>query len=182
MAETDDEEELDITAHPEQSFKKKILLYLVPVIILIGIGVGLVTVFFTQVGEDEKQNYDIITQKNADGSGEKTTVFYTLPEFNAQLRTSTGIYETISVKVNLELSNIEDVATINIMMPRINDIIITHLAELSPEEVGGAEGIYALKSELLYRINLMVAPIKVSNINIKDLDIKITDSLEKQED
>ena len=53
---------------------------------------------------------------------------------------------------------------------------------MSPEEVSGAEGIYALKSELLYRINLMVAPIKVSNINIKDLDIKITDSLEKQED
>lgn len=177
----DDDVEQD-ASQPEKSMKKKILIYLIPTVILIGIGVGFVSVFFTNVGGNAPQNYDVVTQKKADGSGDSTTVFYTLPAFSAKLRTSVGVFETIQLKLSLELSSVDDVAVINGLMPRINDIIITHLVELTPEEVSGAEGFYALKTELLHRINLIAAPIKVANLNIKDLNIQVTDTLEKQED
>lgn len=177
--EDDAEEEI---SQPEKGMKKKILFYLIPAIILIGIGVGFVSVFFTNVNSDAQHDYDVITQKSADGSGESTVVFYTLPAFTAKLRTSTGIYETIQIKINLELSSVEDISTISKLTPRIQDIIIAHLVELTPEEVSGSEGFYALKTELLHRTNLIAAPVKILNLNIKDLNIQVTDTLEKQED
>ena len=183
MAEDDlEEEELEDVPIPEKGMKKKILLYLIPAIVLIGVGVGAVSVFFTSVGDEKSFEYDVVSHKNADNSGESVTVFYSLPELKANLRTSIGVFETISMKINLELSSVEDITLINSMMPRIQDIVTTHLVELTPEEVSGAEGFYALKTELLYRINLMVAPVKVLNLNIKSLDIQVTDTLERQED
>jgi len=183
MAEQElDEEEVVENIASEKGMKKKILLYLIPAIILIGVGVGFISVFFTSVGDEANQEYDVVTQKSADGSGDITTVFYSLPEIRAKLRTSIGVFETINIKINLELSSVEDITTINSMMPRINDIIINHLVELTPEEVSGAEGFYALKTELLHRINLMVAPVKVAKLNIKNFNIQVTDTLEKQGD
>lgn len=183
MAEQDIEDDVEEEiSQPEKGMKKKILFYLIPAIILIGVGVGFVSVFFTNVGGDAPQDYDVITQKNADGSGENTTVFYTLPSFTAKLRTSIGMFETIQIKINLELSSVEDVSAVSKMTSRIHDIIIAHLVELTPEEVSGSEGFYALKTELLHRINLIAAPVKVLNLNIKDLNIQVTDTLEKQED
>lgn len=180
-SEVEDEETEEISL-PEKGLKKKIILYLIPAIILIGVGVGFIAVFFTKVGGDKPQPYDIVTQKNIDGSGESTTVFYTLPEIKANLYTSNDVLETIQLKINLELSSVADITIIDGMLPRINDIVIAHLTELMPEEVSGSEGIYALKAELLRRINLMVAPTKVLNLNLKDLNITIDDMTEKQED
>ena len=184
MAE-DNEEEIEESEEvpiSSSNIKKKILIILIPAILLIGAGVAAVVVFFTGSKNQQPQGYDIVTQKNADGSGDIVTIFYTLPEISARLRTSNGVFESIRIKLNLELSSAEDVITIDALMPRINDIIIAHLVELTPDEVSGSEGFYALKTELLHRINLMVSPVKVSNVNIKDLNIQITDALEKKED
>ncbi len=182
MANTDvDDEELGDVPLPSSGVRKKILLYLIPAIVLIGIGVGAVAVFFTNVGDKEPQVYDVVKQKDSDGV-ESTTVFYSIPEITANLRTGNGVFETIRIKLNLELSSVADIDVINSMLPRINDIILSHLVELTPEEVSGAEGFYALKTELLYRINLVSAPAVVSNLNIKDLKVQITDALDKQED
>lgn len=179
--EKEEEESEDVSA-PEGNVKRKILIYLIPAIILIGIAVGSVVIFFTKVNNNVPQNYDIITQKNADGSGETSTVFYTFPEITANLRTSSGVFEQIRIKLNIELSSVDDIQSITVLTPRINDIIISHLVELTPEEVSGSEGFYALKNELLHRINLIISPVSLLNLNITSLDIQITDALEKQED
>ena len=183
MANTDDDdvEESGDVPLPAGGVKKKILMYLIPAIVLVGIGVGAVAVFFTNVGDKEPQAYDVVKQKDSEGI-ESTTVFYSIPEITANLRTGSGVFETIRIKLNLELSSVEDINVINSMLPRINDIVLSHLVELTPEEVSGAEGFYALKTELLYRINLVSAPVVVSNLNIKDLSVKITDALDKRED
>ena len=44
--------------------------------------------------------------------------------------------------------------------------------ELTEEEISGASGLYWLKEELLYRINLLIAPIRVNNINFKNFEIQ----------
>lgn len=181
MADTDvddDEEEVPL---PDKGMKKKILMYLIPAIILIGIVVGVIVVFFMKVKNSDDASYSVITQKDSSGAN-KTTVFYTLPEFSVKLRTSGDVFETVRIKLNLELNSVEDISTVDSMMPRLNDIIVAHLVELTPEEVSGVEGFYALKTELLNRINLMISPVQVSNLNIKDLNIQITDDLNKEED
>ena len=183
MAEEEiDNEETEDMPVPENGMKRKILLYLIPAIIVIGIAVGSIVVYFTKVNNDTPKNYDVITQKNADGSGESSTVFYTFPEISANLRTSSGVFERVRLKLNMELSSVDEIQTITALAPRINDIIISHLVEITPEEISGSEGIYALKSELLHRINLMISPVILRNLNITSIDVQITDALEKQED
>lgn len=175
-------EELEGDALPEKGMKKKILIYLILAIIIIGAGVGGIVTYFTSVNKDTPHEYDVITHKNADGSGETSTVFYSLPELSVNLKTSSGVYETVRIKLTLELSSVEDIAMITSMISRINDIIIGHLVEITAEEISGSEGFYALKTELLHRINLMTSPVNVLDLNIKDLNIQITDDLERQED
>ena len=189
MADEETEKEPEIDADntdgdivPEKGMKKKLLIYVILAIVVIGAGVGGIVAYFTSVNKEAPQPYDVVTRKNADGSGETSTIYYSLPELSANLRTSAGIYETVRIQIGLELSSVDDIATITSMNSKINDIIIGHLVEITPEEISGSEGFYALKIELLHRINLMISPIKVLNLNIKSLDVKITDALEKQED
>jgi len=177
-----DEDNTDGDIVPEKGMKKKLLIYVILAIVVIGAGVGGIVAYFTSVNKEAPQPYDVVTRKNADGSGETSTIYYSLPELSANLRTSAGIYETVRIQIGLELSSVDDIATITSMNSKINDIIIGHLVEITPEEISGSEGFYALKIELLHRINLMISPIKVLNLNIKYLDVKITDALEKQED
>lgn len=178
----DENEDIDEVLPADNSMKRKVLLYLIPAIIIIGVAVGFVVVFFTNINSSSPKNYDIVSQKSADGSGEKLTVFYTLPEITANIRTSNGIFEIVRIKLNIELSSVEDIENISPFISKIRSIIISHLVELTPEEISGSNGFHALKSELLYRIKLIVSPIEVLNVNITDLNIQITDALEKQED
>lgn len=174
--ENEDAEEVVL---PEKGMKKKIILYLVPAIVIIGLIVGLIVTYFTNVSTGNQTEYDVVSQKNADGSGEQTTVFYTLPEISATLRTSNDVFETVRIRINLELSSVNDVAVISGLMPRINDIIIGHLVEITADEISGSEGFYALKTELLHRVNLVVSPMTVLNLNIKDLNIQVINALDE---
>ena len=76
------------------------------------------------------------------------------------------------LKLNLELSGIENVKTIEVLSPKIKDAVIAHTIELSPDEISGASGLYWLKEELLYRINLITAPVKINNLNFTTFEIQ----------
>ena len=78
----------------------------------------------------------------------------------------------VKVKISIELSSVDDIKTIEAMLPRINDTLLAHIVELTPDEISGSDGLYNLKEELLYRINLLTAPVKVSNLNFKTFDIQ----------
>lgn len=153
--------------------KKKFLIFILPVLIVIGLVVSFITVFSQKTNSDGA-NYDVVTQSITDGSGstEKVTVLYTLPELTGRLRTSSGTPETVKLKINIELSSVDDIKTVEKLQPRINDTLLSHLVELTPDEISGSDGLYWLKEEMLYRVNLILAPIKVSNLNIKTLDIQ----------
>ena len=169
----DDDE--DVEVKPKIS-RKKILLFLIPAMVVIGLIVGLYYTFNRDYGAG--LNYSIV--KNAtDEDGNPTngiTVFYDLPEISARLKNANHRDDIVKIKINLELSNIEDVARVEALIPRINDAVISHTIELTADEVSGASGLYWLKEELLYRINLLISPIKVSNLNFKNFEIQTPDN------
>ena len=70
------------------------------------------------------------------------------------------------------MSAVEDIKTVEALLPRINDTLLAHITELTPEEISGSDGLYNLKEELLFRINLLTDPVKVSNLNFKSFDIQ----------
>lgn len=152
--------------------RKKLLLFVVPVVIVIGLSAGLFFVFNTGYNSS-KSNYSVVKKASSDNkSPESVTVFYDLPEVTTFLKTPEGQEgQHLRVRLNLELNNIEDVPTIEILTPKIVDAVIAHTIELMPQEVSGSSGLYWLKQELLYRINLITNPIKVSDINFRTFEI-----------
>ena len=145
------------------------LIFLLPVLIVVGLSVGLYYAFNRDY-HTTPATYSVV-QKSGEGEG-SITVFYDLPELTANLHTEGPDKQTLHIRLNLELSNVEDIKTIELLLPKINDVVLTHIIELTPEEVQGSTGLYWLKEELLYRLNLATAPIKINNLNIKSLEIQ----------
>ena len=169
----DQEEDLDQEEVGSQSTtlsRKKMLIFLLPVLIVIGLSVGFYYAFNS--GYNSTPAAYSIVQKGGSGEDEGITVLYDLPEFSATLHNDGVDKQALRLRLNLELSNVEDIKTIELLAPKINDVVLTHIIELSPKEVEGSTGLYWLKEELLYRLNLAVAPIKIQRLNIKSLEIQ----------
>ena len=172
----DQEEDLDREETSDEQTKKnrkKMLIILIPVLIVIGLSVGFYYVFNRNY-TPAPANYSVLTNVvEQDGAkSETTTVFYDLPEITSVLKSNDSIKKSIKIKLNLELSGIEDTKTVEILSPKIKDAILAHTIELTPEEISGSSGLYWLKEELLYRINLIVAPLKVKNLNFTTFEIQ----------
>ena len=59
--------------------------------------------------------------------------------------------------------------TIEEMMPRIVDNFQVYLRELRVEDLKGSAGMYRLREELLKRVNVAVAPVKVNDVLFKEM-------------
>ena len=164
----DKEENLEA---PTSLSRKKMLIFILPVLIVIGLSVGFYYVFNRDYRSPESAYSVVKNTSSADGV-ESITVFYDMPEVTAALRTDGPDKEHLRLRLNLELSNVEDIKTIETLTPKINDVVLSHIIELSPEEVEGSAGLYWLKEELLYRLNLVASPVKINNVNIKALEIQ----------
>lgn len=170
----DDVDELDAEKAPSSINQKKILLFLIPLLILIGIGVGMISVFSGKEEELPDGTYNIIKNIiDQDGqSVEKITVFYDLPEVTSTLKSYNKKERSkLSVRLSLELNKVEDIKPIEALIPRIKDAILSHTIELTDDDINNSAGLYWLKEELLYRINLLVHPVKINSLNFKNFEI-----------
>lgn len=150
--------------------RKKILMFLLPALIAIGLVVSFYSVFSKKNNSPANLSYAVVErpENNEDGTKQnKITILYDIPEINVRITDEVGTPQDISLKINLELNNIEDVKIIEGLMPKIIDAVIAHTIELTPDEISGSNGLYWLKEELLYRINLIVYPVVVTNLNFK---------------
>lgn len=153
--------------------KKKILIFLLPILIVIGLIVSFYSVFSQKINPNDDLPYAVVN-KPGDGAENpgKTLIFYDLPEISVQVKNSSGGFDIAKIRLSVEISSIEDVKVVEGVMPQINDAVIAHTIELTSDELNGANGLYRLKDELLYRTNLITDPVKVSNINIKSFEIQ----------
>lgn len=153
--------------------KKKILIFLLPILIVIGLIVSFYSVFSKKMSPKDNLPYNVVNKPGdgADNPG-KTLIFYDLPEISVQVKNSSGGNDLAKIRLSVELSSIEDVKVVEGVMPQINDAVIAHTIELTSDEMSGANGLYWLKDELLYRANLIADPVKISNINIKSFEIQ----------
>lgn len=170
----DDLDKMDDNNASSKISKKKILVFLLPILIVIGIAVGMYHIFGSKDQETAGMSYSVMEKSNEENGNAKKQllIFYDLPEISVRVKTPDGSKQTAYIKISIELSQMEDIKAIETLLPRLNDIIISHTSELTSDEIGGANGLYWLKEELLHRINLVTAPIKVENLNFKNFEIK----------
>lgn len=170
----DDLDKQDDDTPSSKISKKKILIFLLPILIVIGIAVGMYHIFGSNEPDPAGMPYSVMENAETENgkTGNQLLIFYDLPEIAAKIKTPDGSKQTAHIKINIELSQMEDIKSVETLLPRLNDIILSHTSELTTDEISGANGLYWLKEELLYRINLVTAPIKIENINFKSFEIK----------
>lgn len=171
-----EDEDLDNDVPGDESkplSRKKLLIFILPVVIVIGLSAGLFYVFNNSY-DSNAGSYSVIRKASSDSkSPDDVTVFYDLPEITTLLKAEPGsVKERLLIRLNLELSSIEDTKTIEILTPKIIDAVIAHTIELTPREISDSSGLYWLREELLYRINLITNPIKVSSLNFRTFEVE----------
>lgn len=168
MIDDDDINDTEETLINHRQKRKKTMILLLPLLIVIGISVG-VYFAFNRNYDSFDDNYNIV-KYNKDFT-ESVTVFYDLPEIKTTIKGKERNHN-LRFKTNIELSSIEDLKTIEALTAKLIDAAIGHTIELNFDEIQGSNGIYWLKEELLYRFNLVAAPIKIKNINFSLFELE----------
>lgn len=151
------------------SGKKLVLFIALPIIVLIGAGVG---VYFSGLldpllgGHKQEKVAEAKADSNEPGD------FYDLDEMLVTIRSTGTKQKYLKLQVSLELQSKEDEKRIEAVMPRIIDNFQVFLRELRVEELEGSEGIYRIKEELLTRVNAAAHPVKVKDVLLKNLVIQ----------
>jgi flagellar protein FliL len=103
----------------------------------------------------------------------KPPVFVDLPEVLVNLSgTSNDRTHYLKMKIVLELPEQAMVAQIQPVMPRVLDAFQVYLRELRPSDLDGSAGLYRMKEELTRRINVSIAPSRITAVLFKEIVIQ----------
>ena len=164
----DDIEDIEELTDNTHTKRKKLMILLLPIVVVIGLSVGLYFAFNSGL-DSQGANLNVV-QYNKD-SNEGATVFYDLPEIKVDVKGKDRRHQ-LRMKINIELSSVDDIMVIQAMSSRLTNTVLNHTIELYIEEIEGSTGLYWLKEELLYRFNLVAAPVKIKNLNFSVFDLE----------
>jgi flagellar FliL protein len=103
----------------------------------------------------------------------KPAVFLDVPEVLVNLSTTAGERtQYLKVKVVLELPDAALQPQIQTTMPRVMDAFQTYLRELRPADLDGSAGLYRLKEELTRRVNVAIAPGRITAVLFKEIVVQ----------
>ncbi|MDF7673479.1 flagellar basal body-associated FliL family protein [Acetobacteraceae bacterium ESL0709] len=91
-----------------------------------------------------------------------------IPAVTANLDSGNGTTTYVKMAANIEIQGHQDSATLQGVIPQVQDIFQTYLHETRPEELHGS-GFYRLKEALLRRLRITLSPLNVTNIYITEL-------------
>lgn len=141
---------------------KKIVLFIVLPLVLIGAIVG--GLFFTGILGGHKKE-----EEQAKAAEQTPSLFLKLPELLVNLNTKNRRQNYLKVVVTLEVGKLEDLKKLEEMQPKIIDAFQVYLREVRPEDMKGSTGIYRLREELLRRVSVIVQPIEVRDVLFQDV-------------
>ena len=161
-----------VEGEAKSGFNKKLLIILLPVVLLL-VGGGL---YFTGIigGGDEAQ---VEGEEHAgeDGHAEEeggklnqNAAFFPLPDLIVNLSSNNGS-RFLKMKVQLEIEDAAKLPEIEAVVPRVIDQFQTYLREMRVEDLRGSAGIYRLRQELLYRVNIAAHPVKVTDVLFQEM-------------
>jgi flagellar FliL protein len=103
----------------------------------------------------------------------KPATFMEMPEILVNL-SNAGSERTqyLKIKLVMELPDQAVSQQIQPLMPRVTDTFQTYLRELRPSDLDGSAGLYRLKEELTKRVNLAIAPNRVTAVLFKEIVIQ----------
>lgn len=163
IGEESDELELE-SAKSKFSGKKIVLFFVLPAIVLVAVGGGLMMSGILGGGEDKA-----VAHAEQGALPPVEAVFFDLPEMLVNLNTTGRRPVFLKMKVSLELMDEGDAPRLKSLSPRIIDNFQVYLRELRIEDLRGSAGIYRLREELLARVNAAVRPAKIKDVLFKEM-------------
>ena len=152
--------------------KKKLIILIALPILLLAIGGG---VFFSGILDSEEdvvvEGEEAHAEETAEDATPASSAFFALPDFIVNLSSDQGS-RFLKLRVQLEIENEADLAAIEAVTPRVIDQFQTYLREMRVEDLRGSAGIYRLRQELLYRVNIAAHPVKVTDVLFQEMLIQ----------
>jgi flagellar FliL protein len=138
--------------------RRKLILLAVPVAFL-GVSAGL---WFSGVLPR------LLGMQHAETPTEQATppkaIYVDLPELIANLNSNPQRPSYVKLTARLEVQKQEDVERVKLAMPRLQDLFLTYMREMRPQELRGSAGTYRLREELIARANLAAAPARITDV------------------
>ena len=146
------------TPEPKKATDRRKLIILAAPVVLVGVGAGL---WFTGVLPH------LLGMQHAEATAEQsapTPIYVDLPELIANLNSNPQRPNYVKVTARLEVTKKEDVERVKAAMPRLQDLFLTYMREMRPQELRGSAGTYRLREELIARANLAAAPARITDV------------------
>jgi flagellar protein FliL len=138
--------------------KRKLILLAAPVLLVV-LAAGL---WFTGILPG------LLGMQHKEAAAEHATpaapIFVDLPELITNLNGNPQRPNYVKMTVRLEVAKPDDVERIKTAMPRLQDLFLTYIREMRPQELRGSAGTYRLREELIARANLAAAPVHITDV------------------
>lgn len=160
--------------HEQQRKKlsgKKIVLFIVlPILLIVGGGAA---AFFTGMLDGllgKKQEGEHVEEKHEPELPPYNgpPIYVPVPDMLVNLNTGERRATLLKLGISVEVARPEDQAAVTLALPRITDGFQVYLRELRMDDLRGSAGMYRLREELLLRVNMAVAPVKVKDVLISE--------------
>ena len=149
---------------------KKIVLFIVlPLLLLIGAGVGVTVMLGVFSEPPPPAETEAGVPQPAEPEPTAQTTFFEVPDLIVNLNTDIRKSTFLKIKISLEIADSADTDVINQMLPRIVDNFQVYLRELRIQDLQGSAGMYRLREELLRRVNIAVRPARVKDVLFKEM-------------
>ncbi len=154
----DEDEDEEGEGGRKKGGKKKLIIIGGAVLLLLimgGAGVYFSGLLDEMLGIEEEETGVIILEGK---------VFYKLDDITLNLNAEGPKSRFLKLGLTLVLLNEEDIIKVESRLPRIIDNVTAYMRELKPEELAGSANFFRVRENLLVRVQVAVAPVKVTNI------------------
>lgn len=163
MSEADEETDGEAAEKPASRFlsRKKLLMFGLPVLLLLGGGAGAYATGYIGDGPGE-----------AHEAPPPVVLYYDIPEMIVNLSAVDKRAQFLKMRIALETDERATLDALPVVMPRIQDTFQLYLRELRASDLDGSAGLFRLKEELLRRINMEIHPRRVTRVLFKEIIIQ----------
>ena len=148
-------------AEPKASGGKRRLIILGAPVALAGIGSGL---WFSGILPNLLGMQPKKPAGETEAAAPSQPIYIDLPEFISNLNNNTPRPTYVKITARLEVRKQEDVDRVKAAMPRLQDLFLSYIREMRPQELRGSAGTYRLREELIARANLAAAPATITDV------------------
>lgn len=165
--------------------KKALIIFILPLILLIGAGVGVLFLkLIPGIGPElifggdppavvktEKIKKDLPPDAFAESGAQR--IYFSMDEFVVNLRSERRKPVFLQLKLTMELPNETAQTFIEPKEPKIRDAVNIYLSSLRPEDLSGFDGIQTVRTEIWKRLLKIIGNDEMLwNIQISKLTIK----------